>query len=156
MKNHYFAHFCVMEKAADLSDFDRSRITIAWSLGTSISKATRLVGCSGSTVVTTYEKWMTVKPAVNGMVLDTHTLSKKKVVGDCPAWGNKTGARQWFSWQTNTVQGQVEMYRSTLLSGHCWIWGYASRRPIHVPLLTKCHRQLRLRWVREHRDWIME
>ncbi|GBO36636.1 hypothetical protein AVEN_173019-1 [Araneus ventricosus] len=31
-----------------------------------------------------------------------------------------------------------------------------SRRPTRVLLLTKRHRQLRLQWAREHRDWIMD
>ncbi|GBN76504.1 Transposable element Tc1 transposase [Araneus ventricosus] len=31
-----------------------------------------------------------------------------------------------------------------------------SRRPTRVPLLTKCHRQLRLQRTREHRDWTMD
>ncbi|GBM66903.1 Transposable element Tc1 transposase [Araneus ventricosus] len=34
--------------------------------------------------------------------------------------------------------------------------GLCSRRPTRVPLLTKRHRQLRLQWAREHRDWIMD
>lgn len=33
--------------------------------------------------------WMTVKPAVYDMVLVVHTLSKKKVVGDCLPWWRK-------------------------------------------------------------------
>ncbi|GBN16225.1 hypothetical protein AVEN_212582-1 [Araneus ventricosus] len=33
--------------------------------------------------------------------------------------------------------------------------GLCSRRPTHVPLLTKRHRQIRLQWAREHRDWTM-
>ncbi|GBM34935.1 hypothetical protein AVEN_41476-1 [Araneus ventricosus] len=33
--------------------------------------------------------------------------------------------------------------------------GLGSRRPTRVPLLTKCHRHLRLQWAREHRDWTM-
>ncbi|GBO34571.1 Transposable element Tc1 transposase, partial [Araneus ventricosus] len=33
--------------------------------------------------------------------------------------------------------------------------GLCSRRPTRVPLLTKHHRQLRLQWAREHRDWTM-
>ncbi|GBO00583.1 Transposable element Tc1 transposase [Araneus ventricosus] len=33
--------------------------------------------------------------------------------------------------------------------------GLSSRRPTRVPLLTKHHRQLRLQWTREHRDWTM-
>ncbi|GBM64038.1 Transposable element Tc1 transposase [Araneus ventricosus] len=31
-----------------------------------------------------------------------------------------------------------------------------SRRATRVPLLTKRHRQLRLQWAREHRDWTMD
>ncbi|GBM24498.1 hypothetical protein AVEN_254013-1 [Araneus ventricosus] len=34
--------------------------------------------------------------------------------------------------------------------------GLCSRRPTRVPLLTKRHRQLRLQWAREHRDWTVD
>ncbi|GFS71116.1 transposase domain containing protein [Trichonephila clavipes] len=34
--------------------------------------------------------------------------------------------------------------------------GLRSKRPTRVPLLTKRHRQLRLHWAREHRDWSMD
>ncbi|GBN89068.1 Transposable element Tc1 transposase [Araneus ventricosus] len=34
--------------------------------------------------------------------------------------------------------------------------GLCSRHPTRVPLLTKRHRQLRLQWAREHRDWTMD
>ncbi|GFV66143.1 transposase domain containing protein [Trichonephila clavipes] len=34
--------------------------------------------------------------------------------------------------------------------------GLCRKRPTRVPLLTKQHRQLRLHWVREHRDWSMD
>ncbi|GBM98748.1 hypothetical protein AVEN_108076-1 [Araneus ventricosus] len=34
--------------------------------------------------------------------------------------------------------------------------GLCSRRPIRVPLFIKRHRQLRLQWAREHRDWTMD
>ncbi|GFX64829.1 transposable element Tcb1 transposase [Trichonephila clavipes] len=47
---------CVMRKAADLSKFDRGHIVMARRLGTSISETARVVG--GSTVVSTYAKWM--------------------------------------------------------------------------------------------------
>ncbi|GFW14196.1 transposase domain containing protein [Trichonephila clavipes] len=33
--------------------------------------------------------------------------------------------------------------------------GPRSKRPTREPLLTKRHRQLRLRWARDHRDWSM-
>ena len=48
------------------------------------------------------------------------------------------------------MQGQIAMYESTLFSGLLDM-GLRSRRPTHVPLLTKRHRQLRLRWAQEHR-----
>ncbi|PRD21495.1 UNVERIFIED_CONTAM: hypothetical protein NCL1_51573 [Trichonephila clavipes] len=47
-----------MGKVADLSDFDRGQIVMARRLGKSISETTRLVGCSRTTVVSTYAKWM--------------------------------------------------------------------------------------------------
>ncbi|GBM53553.1 hypothetical protein AVEN_571-1 [Araneus ventricosus] len=34
--------------------------------------------------------------------------------------------------------------------------GLCRRRPTRVPLLTKRHRQLRLQWAQEHRDWTMD
>ena len=37
-KTHLFAYFCVMEKAVDLSDFDRRQIVMVQRLGANISK----------------------------------------------------------------------------------------------------------------------
>ncbi|GFX67639.1 transposase domain containing protein [Trichonephila clavipes] len=34
--------------------------------------------------------------------------------------------------------------------------GLRIKRPTRVPLLTKRHHQLRLRWAREHRDWSID
>ncbi|GBM85247.1 hypothetical protein AVEN_275110-1 [Araneus ventricosus] len=34
--------------------------------------------------------------------------------------------------------------------------GLCSSCPTRVPLLAKHHRQLRLQWAREHRDWTMD
>ncbi|GFW32202.1 transposase domain containing protein [Trichonephila clavipes] len=34
--------------------------------------------------------------------------------------------------------------------------GLRSKRPTRVPLLAKRHRQLRLHWAREHRDWSID
>ncbi|GBN92610.1 Transposable element Tc1 transposase [Araneus ventricosus] len=48
------------------------------------------------------------------------------------------------------MQVQAQVFRNTL------DMGLRSRRPTRVPLLTKRHRQLRLQWAREHRDWIMD
>ncbi|GFV80666.1 HTH_Tnp_Tc3_2 domain-containing protein [Trichonephila clavipes] len=47
-----------MGKAADLSDFDRGQIVMARRLGTSISETARLLGCSRSTLVSIYAKWI--------------------------------------------------------------------------------------------------
>ncbi|GFT41471.1 transposable element Tcb1 transposase [Trichonephila clavipes] len=60
-----------MGNAADLSDFDRGQIAMARKLGTSISVTVRLVGCSRSTVVSTYAKWM----------IDGETSSRRHGVG---------------------------------------------------------------------------
>ena len=47
-----------MEKATNLSDFDRSQIVMARRLRTSNSETVQLVGFSRSTVVSIYAKWM--------------------------------------------------------------------------------------------------
>ena len=73
---------------------------------------------------------MTRKLRVDDMVSNVHTLAKKNVVGDCPAWLSKTGTRQRLCWQPNSMQGQVEMYRTTLFSGYCWVWGYSADDPL--------------------------
>ncbi|GBM02274.1 hypothetical protein AVEN_108818-1 [Araneus ventricosus] len=52
------------------------------------------------------------------------------------------------------MQVQAQVFRNTQFSGHCWIWDCAADVPL--PLLTKPHRQLRLQWAREHRDWTMD
>ncbi|GFW74053.1 uncharacterized protein TNCV_545771 [Trichonephila clavipes] len=76
-----------MGKAVDLSDFDRGQIVMARRLGTSISETAQLLGCSRSTLVSTYAKWINDgETSVDDMVLDVYTLSKKKVIGDCLAW----------------------------------------------------------------------
>ena len=86
---------------------------------------------------------MTMKLAVDNMVLNIHILSKKKVIRDCPAYWSKTGTRQRLNWQLNTMQGQVEMYQSTLTVQQTMLdIGLCSKWPTYVPLLTKHHRQL--------------
>ncbi|GBM39865.1 Transposable element Tc1 transposase [Araneus ventricosus] len=47
-----------MGKAADLSKFDRGLNVLARRLGTSITEAARLVGCSRSAVVSIHAKWI--------------------------------------------------------------------------------------------------
>ncbi|GFV40946.1 uncharacterized protein TNCV_2665371 [Trichonephila clavipes] len=87
-----------MGKAVDLSDFDRGHIVMARRLETSISETVRLVDCSRSTVVSTYAKWMNDGETSSRRhgVGRPHAI-KIKVVGDCLALRNKTGARQWLS-----------------------------------------------------------
>ncbi|GFW74860.1 uncharacterized protein TNCV_5138391 [Trichonephila clavipes] len=88
-----------MGNAVDRSDFDRGHIVMARRFETSISETARHVGCSRSTVVSTYAKWMNdgeTNSRRHG-VGRFHTLSKKKFVGDCLALRSKTGARQWLS-----------------------------------------------------------
>ena len=51
-------HSCEVKKTTDLRDFSRGQIVMTGRLGTSISETVRLVGCSRSTVVHTYAKWM--------------------------------------------------------------------------------------------------
>ena len=109
----------------------RGQILMTRRLGTSISENARLVGCARSTVVCTYAKWMNdgkTSSRLHGV--ECPHVIKEKVVRDCPAWWSKTGARQWLRWQPNTVHNQVEMCRSTLVSGPCWIWGYAADDPL--------------------------
>ncbi|GFU03065.1 transposable element Tc1 transposase [Trichonephila clavipes] len=124
-----------MGKVADLSDFDRGQIVMARRLGKSISETTRLVGCSRTTVVSTYAKWMN----------DGETSSRRHGVGRPHAIKKKGRRRQ---------------SRMNSIGAHCSAdtVGYRARskRPTRVPLLTKRHRQLRLRWVREHGDWSMD
>lgn len=51
-------------------------------------------------------------------------------------WWNKIGTGQWLSWQSNAMQIQVEVFRSTKFSGH-WIWHYAADAPVdQAPLPT--------------------
>ncbi|GFV81917.1 HTH_Tnp_Tc3_2 domain-containing protein [Trichonephila clavipes] len=62
-----------MGKAADLSNFDRGQIVMAQRLGTSIFETAQLMGCSRTTVVSTYAKCMN----------DSETSSRRHNVG-CP------------------------------------------------------------------------
>ncbi|GBN18784.1 hypothetical protein AVEN_39710-1 [Araneus ventricosus] len=98
---------------------------------------------------------MTVTPAVDGKVLVIHASSKKKDVGGCPASYSKIGARlTQLTAQCNAgLSASVSEHtvQRTLLDMEL-----CSRRPTRVPLLTKRHRQLRLQWAREHRDWTMD
>ncbi|GFU35083.1 transposable element Tcb1 transposase [Trichonephila clavipes] len=139
---------CVMEKAADLSDFDRWQIVMARRLGTSISKTARLEFCSESTVDSTYAKWMN----------DGETNSRRHGVGRPHAIkekGHQRLSRKVKQNRSQTVAQLTAQYNAgpsrivlehtvqqTLLD-----MGLRSKRPTRVPLLTKHHRQLHLRWA---------
>ncbi|GFX14712.1 transposable element Tc1 transposase [Trichonephila clavipes] len=146
-----------MGKVADLSDFDRGQIVMAQWLGTSISETARLVGCSGSTVVSTYAKWMN----------DGETSSRRHGVG-CPHAIKEKGC-----WRLSRIVKQnrsqtVAQLTSQYNTGPCRIvsehtvhqtlldMGLHSKCPTCVPLLTKRHHQLRLRWAREQGNWSMD
>ncbi|GBL90891.1 hypothetical protein AVEN_189497-1 [Araneus ventricosus] len=98
---------------------------------------------------------MTVTPAVDAKVLVVHASSKK---------GRRRLSRLVKQNRRQTVAQLTAQYNagpSASVSEHTvqrtlLDTGLCSRRPTRVPLLTKRHRQLRLQWAREHRDWTME
>ncbi|GFX25255.1 transposable element Tcb1 transposase [Trichonephila clavipes] len=146
-----------MGKAVDLSDSDRGLIVMVRWLEISISETARLVGCSQSTVVSTYAKWMN----------DDETSSRGHGVGlphaikeegrrrlSCMAELNRRQTVAQLSAQYNAGPSRIvseHTVQRTLLDT-----GLLSKRPTRVPLLTKRHRQLRLRLSREHCDWSMD
>ncbi|GBM26785.1 hypothetical protein AVEN_127745-1 [Araneus ventricosus] len=146
-----------MGKAADLSEFDRGQIVMARRLGTIITETARLVGCSRSAVVSIHAKWIN----------DGDTSSRHQ--GVCRPLVIKEKGRRRLSRlvkqnrrQTETqLTAQYNACPSASVSEHTvqrrlLDMGVCSRRPTRVPLLTECHRQLRLKWAREHRDWTMD
>ena len=143
---------CVMEKTADLSDFNRGQIVMARRLGTRVSKTAWLMGCLWSTVVWVLmqSRWMAMKPAVGDMVLDVHTLSKKKFVGDCPACWSRSQAVAHLIAQYNAESSRNVLEHTVLET----VMQLCNRWHTHVPLLTNHHRQLCLCW--EHWDWTMD
>ncbi|GFV97223.1 transposable element Tcb1 transposase [Trichonephila clavipes] len=146
-----------MGKTADLSDFDRWKIVMARRLGTSISETARVVGCSRSTVVSTYAKWMN----------DGETSSKRHGVGRPHAIKEKNHRRlsrmvkQNWSQAMAQLTAQYNAGPSRTVSEHTvqralLDMGLSSKRRTRVPLLTKRHRQQRLHWARDHHDWSMD
>ncbi|GFW30252.1 transposable element Tc1 transposase [Trichonephila clavipes] len=143
-----------MGNAADLSDFDRGQIVMARRLGTSISETARLMDCSRSTIVSTNAKRMN----------DGETSSRRHGVG-CSHDIKEKSHRRLFrmvkqNWSQTVAQltAQYNDGPSKIVSEHTvqrtlLDKGLHSKRPTRVPLLTKRHRQLRLRWAREHHDW---
>ncbi|GBO11725.1 hypothetical protein AVEN_47671-1 [Araneus ventricosus] len=146
-----------MGNAADLSEFDRGQIVMARRLGTSITDTARLVGCSLSAVVSIHAKWIN----------DGDTSSRRQGVVRLSAIKEKGRRRLSCLVKQNRRQTVVQLtvqYKagpSASVSEHTvqrsqLDIGLCSRRPTRVPLLTKRHRQLRLQWAREHRDWTMD
>ncbi|GBN39129.1 hypothetical protein AVEN_20436-1 [Araneus ventricosus] len=146
-----------MGKAADISEFDRGQIVIARRLGTSITETARLVGCFLSAVVSVHAKW------ING----ADTSSRRQGIGR-PRVIKEKGRRRLSRLVKQNRRQTVAQLRaqynagpSASVSEHTvqrtlLDMGLCSRRPTRVPLLTKRHRQLRLQWAREHRDWTMD
>ncbi|GFT25572.1 transposase domain containing protein [Trichonephila clavipes] len=96
---------------------------------------------------------MTVKPAVDDMVLDVHTWSSHRRL-------SRMVKKNW-SLTVAQLTAQYNAGPSRIVSEHTVQWklldmGLRSKRPTRVPLLTKRLRQLRLRWVREHHDWSID
>ncbi|GBN05507.1 Transposable element Tc1 transposase [Araneus ventricosus] len=126
-------------------------------LGTSITETVRLVYCSRSAVVSIHAKWIN----------DGNSSSRRQ--GVCRPRITKEKGRQRLSRlvkqnQRQTMAQLIAQYNagsSASVSEHTvkrtlLDMGLCSRRPSRMPLLTKHHRQLRLQWGREHRDWTMD
>ncbi|GFU51197.1 transposable element Tc1 transposase [Trichonephila clavipes] len=98
---------------------------------------------------------MTVKPAVDDMLLDVYTLSKKshwRLSRIVKQKRSQTAAQLTAQYNARPSRIVLEYtVQRTLLD-----MGLRSKHPTRVPLLTKRHRQLRLHWAREHRDWSMD
>ncbi|GBM88474.1 hypothetical protein AVEN_144796-1 [Araneus ventricosus] len=146
-----------MGKAADLSEFDRGQIVMAQRLGTSNTETARLVGCSRSAVVSIHAK----------LINDGDTRSRSQGVGR-PRVIKEKGRRRLFRLvkqnRRQTVAQLAAQYNagpSASVSEHTvqrtlLDMRLCSRRLTRVPLLTERHRQLRLQWAREHRDWTLD
>ncbi|GBM97645.1 hypothetical protein AVEN_215897-1 [Araneus ventricosus] len=128
---------------------------MARRLGTSITETARLVGCSRSAVVSIHAKWIN----------DCDTSSRRQGVGR-PRVIKEKRRRRLSSlvkqYRLQTVAQLTTQYNAgpnanvsehTVVQQTLLDMGLGSRRSTRVPLLTKRHRQLRLQWAREHRDW---
>lgn len=87
-------------------------------------------------------------------------LSNKKYVGyPPPPWKRKIVTRDLNlqdKLNSKKIHVQVEFFRTVQFIWHCWTLDYRFKRTLHVPLFTKHHRQILLRWDREHHEWTME
>ncbi|GFT85752.1 transposable element Tcb1 transposase [Trichonephila clavipes] len=130
---------------------------MARRLETSISETPRLVGCSLSTVGSTYAKWMNAGETSSRRhgVGRPHAIKEKgRRRLSCMAEQNRSQTVAQLTAQFNAVPNRIiseHTVQRTLLDT-----GLHSKRLTRVPLLTKRHRQLRLRLAREHCDWSMD
>ncbi|GBM31119.1 hypothetical protein AVEN_58917-1 [Araneus ventricosus] len=122
-------------------------------LGTGITEIARLEGCLRSAVVSIHAKWIN----------DSDTSSRRQGVGRPLVVKEKGRRRLSRLVKQNRCQltAQYNAGPSASVSEHTvqrtlLDMGLCNRCPTRVPLLTKRHRQLRLQWAREHRDWTMD
>ncbi|GFS65721.1 transposable element Tcb1 transposase [Trichonephila clavipes] len=137
-----------MGKAADLSDFDRGQIVMVRRLGASISETARVVGCSRSIVVSTYAKGMD----------DCETSSRRHGAG-CPHANKEKRYRRLPRMVKQNLSQTVAQLTAQYNVGLCRTVSKHTvqrtlldmelrcKRPTRVPLLTKRHSQLCLRWA---------
>ncbi|GBM52227.1 Transposable element Tc1 transposase [Araneus ventricosus] len=96
---------------------------------------------------------MTAIPAVDAKVLvvikekGRRGLSRLLKQNRCQTMSQLTAQ---YNAGPSTSVSEHTIHRTLLDMGLC------SGCPARVPLLTKRHRQLRLQWAREHRDWTMD
>ncbi|GBM07838.1 hypothetical protein AVEN_138677-1 [Araneus ventricosus] len=130
---------------------------MARRLGTRITEIARLVGCSRSTVVSIHAKWIN----------DGDTSSRRQGVSRPRAIKEKGRQRLFRLVKQNRRQTVAQLTAQYNAGPSASVSEYTvqrtlldmrlcSRRPTRVHLLTKRHRQLRLQWAREHRDWTMD
>uniref|UniRef100_A0AAY5KPB9 Tc1-like transposase DDE domain-containing protein n=1 Tax=Esox lucius TaxID=8010 RepID=A0AAY5KPB9_ESOLU len=146
-----------MGRSKDLSDFDKGQIVMARRLGQSISETAGLVGCSRSTVVSTYRQWSE----------EGQTTNRRQGVGrprliDAP--GQRMLSRLVRTDRRSTVAQVSEHFNDgygrnvsqhtvhrTLLR-----MGLRRRSPDGVPMMTPDHCRKRLQWAHERRNWTLE
>ncbi|GBM17655.1 hypothetical protein AVEN_202820-1 [Araneus ventricosus] len=131
---------------------------MARRLGTNITEISRPVGCSRYAVVSIHAKWIN----------DGDTSSRRQGVVRLRVIkekGRRRLSRLVKQNRRQTVAQLTAQYNAGLgasVSEHTVQrillvdMGLCSRRPTCVPLLAKRHRQLRLQWALEHRDWTMD
>ncbi|GBN42102.1 hypothetical protein AVEN_209180-1 [Araneus ventricosus] len=146
-----------MGKAAHLSEFDRGQIVMARRLETSITETARLIGCSRSAVVSIHAKWIN-----DGDTSSRHQgFGRPRVIKEKGRQRLSSLIKQNLRQTVALLTAQYNADLSASVSEHTvqrtrLDMRLCSRRPTRMPLLTKRHRQLRLQWAREHRDWTMD